>query len=1048
MSNVPNLFNRRILDAHSSAFKLESVAEYESKRAEILQWKNISDESRLLSTKEESIQGIFLTSVFEKILGYSTLLRGSEYNLIQECKTEGDRTKSDGALGFFTSETKLVRAVIELKDATTNLDQRQRNNNHQSPVEQAFSYAHKNGSGCGWVIVSNFMEIRLYKSSSSLEYERFLIFELDKETEFKRFYTLLCKDNLIQRDGKSFVDRLYDEIGQVRTEISKAFYNKYKALRADLFQSLKTHNDKKCDIELFQSTQKLLDRFIFICFCENRLLLPQGIFRTAIEAGKKSLVRKPHRLWEQLCGLFDSIDQGNPPMNINGYNGGLFKSDPALDALTIPDMPLERFTELSDYDFGSDLNVNILGHIFEQSISDLEQFKAEIKGINYNRQHGKQKADGIYYTPNYVTQYIIKQTVGRWLADRRREIGFDSLPELSDSDYNSVKIKGKGHGLFYNENIAKHVKAWEAYRDALSNIKVLDPACGSGAFLNEVYDYLMAENQAIRCELERLLKGQVAIARWENHILANNVYGVDLNRESIEITKLSIWLKTASKDEKLIYLDDNIKVGNSLIGDTAVVGDLAFDWRSEFREIMSSGGFDIVIGNPPYGARLSQAEKDYITANYETTEYNFDTYKTFMELGLKLTKQGGYMGYITPNTYFVLEKGTNKLRKFLFENHILLNVVELFNVFPSAVVEPVISIYKNAPPQDNDQLEVISVPRKTDLTSTFISDGIITVFAQKDLREKEGYIFNFRETEDEKRIVKKIYSIAKPLSEYFLVSAGVKPYETGKGTPPQTEEILNTRPFDGYEKIDDTWMPYARGKTIGRYTDKWDGKFIKYGEWLAAPRNADMFKNKKLFVRRTDDYLIATYDASGKIGNNSIHCIYPIDKNAPSLKYLLGIINSRFMRWFFQHENFHMVGKPFAEVKVVFVERFPIVIAPDQEPVIALVDRLLENCQTRFDKSRQFVKYLTEMYNPKTISEKFFEFYKLTFKDFIDELNKQRVKLTPKQEIELMPLFEEKNEEILKLSKTINALDFELDKIVYAIYSLQPDEIATIEDSG
>ena len=825
---------------------------------------------------------------------------------------------------------------------------------------------------------------------------------------------------------------------------TKEFYGKYKELRGNLFQALKEHNPQFSDeMALFRKAQKILDRFIFICFCENRLLLPQGIFKMAIEAGKKSLVIKQHRLWEQLCGLFDSIDRGNPPMNINGYNGGLFKSDPVLDALTIPDTPLERFAEISDYDFGSDLNVNILGHIFEQSISDLEQFKAEIKGTGAERRRGKQKADGIYYTPNYVTEYIVKQTIGRWLADRRGEIGFDNLPELDDTDYNSVKmtgVKGKGQSISYNKNIARHVKAWEAYRESLLNIRILDPACGSGAFLNEAFDYLKSEGQTVDNELSRLHKGQSPNFIWDTHILTNNIFGVDVNRESVDITKLSLWLKTASKHEKLINLDDNIKAGNSLISDTVIAGDLAFDWRREFQEIMSSGGFDIVLGNPPYGALLSQAEKDYITANYQTTEYNFDTYKTFMELGLKLTKNDGYLGYITPNTYFVLEKGANKVRKFLFENLTLLNVVELFNVFPAAVVEPAISIYKKAQPQDNGQLEVISVPRKTDLLSTFIADGIKTVFTQKDLKEKDGYIFNFRETDIEKRIVKKIRAIARPLSDFFSVSAGMIPYEEGKGAPPQTREIVNTKPFEGYEKIDETWMPYARGRTIDRYTDKWDGKYIKYGEWLAAPRNPDIFKNEKLFVRRTDDYLIATHDATGKIGNKSIHCIYPVSDISPSLKYLLGIINSKFMRWFYRHENFHMIDKPFAEIKVVFVERFPIVIAPDQQPVIALVDKLLENCQARFDKSRWFAKYLAEIYNPKTITERLFEFYKLSFKEFVDELKKQSVKFTPKQEMELMPLFEEKSKEIQKISHTIEMVDNKLNEVIFHIYKLTDEE--------
>ncbi|MCL1894113.1 MAG: BREX-1 system adenine-specific DNA-methyltransferase PglX [Holophagaceae bacterium] len=1047
MSSLPVVFHRVVLEKYLSSIAIDAIPDYGLKHKEMLKWKSAVASGNLEKTKEMSVQGKFLESVFEKVLGYNTFLEGSEigeYNQIQECKTEGDRTASDSALGFFSADKKVIRAVIELKDATTKLDERRQSINFYSPVEQGFSYAHKNGSGCRWVIISNFVEIRLYRSSSSLEYEKFLITELDKEAEFKRFYALLCKDSLLGSDGKSPVDKLYDNNELAIGEISSEFYCKYKALRKELFQALKANNENYDDLKLFEVAQKILDRTIFIAFCENNGLIEAGAFRETIEIGKKSRVQAPHRVWDQLCGLFNSIDKGNPDINIHGYNGGLFKGDPELDSLALPDKPLVRLAELFEYDFGSDLNVNILGHIFEQSISDQEQIKAEIMGAVQEKKRGRQKAEGIFYTPRYVTQYIVKQTIGRLLADKRRLFGLDSLPSLTTADFSSIKnVKGK---ISYSQNIAKHVRAWEIYRDFIYSIKVLDPACGSGAFLNEVFDYLSAEGRAIQHELEKLLKGNVTATHIGSEVLANNIYGVDMARESVEITKLSLWLKTANKYEQLINLDDNIKAGNSIIKDHTIAGDLAFDWHREFADIMANGGFDVVLGNPPYGADLSQAEKDYIADNYETTEYNFDTYKTFMELGLKLTKQDGYMGYITPNTYFVLEKGATKLRKFLFENYTLVNVAELFNVFPTAVVEPAISVYKKRPPNAGDKLEVISLPRNIELTSTFISDGTITAFTQSDLRQQDGYIFNFRETEDEKRIIEKIIKLSKPLSDFFSVSAGVKPYEKGKGLPPQTQEIVNSKPYEGYEKVDDTWLPYIRGKTIGRYTDEWDGEYIKYGEWLAAPRTQKMFQNEKIFIRQTGDYPIATFDATGKIGKNTTHCIYSSDGKSPvSLMYLLGLINSKLMKWVFQHENFHIVGKPLAENKKIYVERFPIVAVPDQRPLISLVERLLENCQARHDMARQFISYIKSVHSPKSVSEKLSEFYRLNFKDFIDELKKQKVELSPKQEMELLPLFEEKAEEIARLSNLINALDYEVDHLVYSIYGLENSEIAIIE---
>ena len=1060
MNNSPILFNRYILDKYLASFSTEKTTNIETKRKEIARWKKAIEEGDLLKTKEESVQGEFLSKIFERVLGYSTVISSGEYNQIAEYKSQLDGTQADGALGFFTSESKIVRVAIELKDAKTNLDKKQHRSNHLSPIEQAFSYAHKNGSGCRWVIVSNFIEIRLYKSTSSLEYEKFLMTDLDDNAEFERFYFLLCKDNLIEKKGKSLIDKLYDDNEQARDEISNKFYNDYKKLRSDLFLSLREHNPIIEEMVLFSKAQKILDRFIFICFCENRLLLPQGVFKSVIEAANRSFVISPNRLWEQLRGLFHSIDKGNPPMSINGYNGGLFKQDVVLDELNITDNVLERFEKLTSYDFGSDLNVNILGHIFEQSISDIEQVKAELSVVPVARQNNKQKDDGIFYTPEYVTKFITEKTIGRWCDDEKARIkrdligsnGFNTkVGKRSMTVKKWVEIpeatEGKG-SLIHDAVVNLHITFWEKYVERLKSIRVLDPACGSGAFLNQAFDFLAVEGSYALEMHNSLVGGQLAIFNWDEHILQKSLYGVDLNEESVEITKLSLWLKTARNDRALTSLDENIKCGNSIICSPEVANEKAFDWNVEFSSIIEQGGFDVVIGNPPYGATLSPAEKDYIVANYQTTEYNFDTYKTFMELGLKLTKQDGYMGYITPNTYFVLEKGATRLRRLLFDNYTLLDIVELFNVFPTAIVEPAISILKKKPPFGNESFEAISVPRKTDLSSTFIADGIKTSFKQSDLKENEGYIFNFKETEVEKKIINRINIVAKPLSEFFRVTTGVKPYQTGKGEPKQTKEIVDAKPFEGYDKIDSSWIAYTRGKTIYRYTDAWDGEYIKYGEWLAEPRSFEMFYGEKLFIRQTGDYPIATYDASGKIGKNTIHCIYHFEENrGVSLKYALGLINSRLLKWVFQHDNFHIVGKPLAETKKVYVERLPIVIADDQTTVNTLVDRLLESCQARFDKTKQFNDYLSEIYSPKSISEMLMRFYTLSFRTFITELKKQKVKLSPKQEMELMPLFEEKAKELVELSQMIDRLDAELDGVVYELYGLTEDEIKIVGEA-
>ena len=1066
MNSTPQIFKERLIKNRLAHFTRDNVPDFDARFKEVGLWCNATAEKHLDRTKETNVQGAFMTRLFNQVFGYAEIIDNAEcYNQERESKTVLDTTESDGALGFFnkTTGTRDVRVVIELKDARTSLDKKQNRSSHLTPVEQAFSYANKNGSKCGWVIVSNFVEIRLYKSNSSLEYETFDMRKMKDEKEFLRLYYFLCKDHLIAESGKSVIDELYQENEAEGVEITNQFYSTYKTIRNNLFTSLKENNPGVDEILLFTKSQKLMDRFIFICFCEDCNLLPQNIYRRLIETAKQSFSFTPNKLWEQLRGLFAAIDQGNPPMKINRYNGGLFKTDPELDSLAIPDDILETFVELSDYDFNSDLNVNILGQIFEQSISDVEQIKAEISGAQAG--NGKQKDDGIFYTPYYVTRYIVEQTVGTYLAAKKEELKrsifangtitvtvkrpstkmdnhkkfthwVDIPPETKDmpeDNYMDIRFAEQLHLIY-----------WTAYEEVLKNIKICDPACGSGAFLNQCFDYLHEEMDFVLDMKRQLDKEFDSLFDIDKEILQNNLYGVDINPESVEITKLSLWLKTAKNNQTLATLDGNIKCGNSIVADTEVASN-AFEWQKEFPGIFANGGFDIVIGNPPYGAKLDQATKKYITKEFKTSEGRFDTYHTFIELGMRILKKKGYLGYITPNTYLILENSTVKLRQYLFDNFTVLNFVELYNVFPNAVVEPIISIfYKGI---SNTDFTVISIPRKTALTSTFINEGLTTVFRQADLKEKEGYIFNYRENDADKIIKSKIRNNAFEVQDKFKVVQGAIPYGKGEGTPPQTQETVDTKPFTKYEKVDETWYPYYKGKNINRYVDAWAGEWIKYGEWLCRPRTIDIWKSPKLFVRQTGDYPVATYIDGFKVAKDSIHTITPLPENEEiELKYLLALLNSKMMKWIFRSDNFHIVGKPLAQTKAIYIKRLPLKVK-NQAEVIQIVNELLLLNEKKIANANKFLKYLSSMYLLKDLSDNLREFYLYDFKMLIDELKKKKVKLSAKEKIDLMEVFEDYQKIISEDNATIQADEAKIDVLVYDAFELNKEEISYIEQN-
>ncbi|MHA6250030.1 Eco57I restriction-modification methylase domain-containing protein [Pontibacter sp. CAU 1760] len=1040
------IFSRKYLKTKAQNFHLSQFPDLAKKRALIEKWQSGIKSGKILKQKEEELQSEFLNTFFGEVLEYVYSPEAPRWNLSKEHKSDSDSTKADGALGYFWmfgNERKAdVRAVIELKDARTDLDKPQnRFHDKRSPVEQAFSYVPKAGGNCRWVLVSNFLEIRLYHHSDQSRYEQFDVMQLHEEEELLRFLFQVHKDRLILEHGESATEQLYRERQAEEQKITKNFYADYKKARLDLFRHLHSQNPEVPELTIFQKTQKLLDRVVFVCFCEDLTIIPPYTFRGLLRAVKEDKFnRLDTKIYERVKGLFSAIDKGYPEEGINKFNGGLFAPDVLLDNLQIKDSTLEHIISLEKYDFASDLNVNILGHIFEQSISDIEETKAEIAGQDFEAKAGKRKKDGIFYTPEYITRYIVKEAVGGWLQDRQRELGFQKLPELAESDYASIRFDAKKK-LVTNKAVEKHLKAWDAYREALRNIKVLDPACGSGAFLNQVFDFLFQEGQRVNKELARLRGGQFEAFDLDRHILNNNIFGVDLNEESVEITKLSLWLKTANKSKELTTLDANIKCGNSLVSDPAIAGEKAFDWQQEFYDVFATGGFDVVVGNPPYGATVSDVEKKYFDAFYSTTQYNYDTYKFFFEKASNVLNGGGYLGYITPNTFLVLENGV-QLRKFLFEDHVLISLLETFNVFADAIVEPLVSIFKKARVADDYKFHVFLNSRIN--KQEFNNSLLETIdFTRSDLFESDKLIFNYRATEIARRLRKKIKDVSTPLVKSYIVTTGVKPYQTGKGTPKQTKKDVKNKPFTAFELVDSSWSPLIRGTQVNRYSLKWDGEYIKYGEWLAEPRGKEAFLQPKLFIRRTDDKLLTVYDENSYIGINSVHTIVPRSSTL-SIKFLEALLNSGLMKWVFQFDNFHMVGKPLAEVKVVFVERLPIIIAEFQQDFIEKADLMRAKNRELQELANKFITLLKAEFNTVTPSQKMMQWYNLSWSDFVKEIAKSKVKLTLAQKAEWISYFEAQQKLATQIQQQLQHTDNEIDQMVYQLYDLTTDEIELI----
>jgi len=996
-----SLFQNSVLRAYLKNIDKEATQRaYEVYRNEFL-----PKIENIRASKEEQYQYGFLDDLFVKVLGY-TLNPSPNYDLIAEQKNQTDSKKADGAI---LKDGKVI-AVIELKSTKTKV--------MEKIVNQAFNYKN-NHPACRYVITSNFEKLRLYVEYSD-RFMEFNLFELDEE-QFGLFYYLLNRESI-------FLDvplKLKEQSKLQEEEISNELYKKYAGLRANLFDNIIKNNPGIDKHLLLEKTQTILDRMVFIFFAEDRGILPTNTIQSIIDRYRDDIEDRP--LYHFYKIYFKAINKGNSKLNIPEYNGGLFAEDEMLLNLTIDDDVINECPlALSAYDFNSDVDVNILGHIFENSLNDIEELKARIEDENFDAKQSKRKKEGIFYTPEYITKYIVDNTLGSLCQAKKEELGLDEV---------DIRIPKNPKKL--NKGETKQKEALEAYREYLLGLKILDPACGSGAFLNQALNYLLEEHAFIDESIKTLMGGSVlGLYDVKKGILENNLYGVDINAEAVEIAKLSLWLRTVESGRKLNKLADKIKVGNSLIDDRSVAQD-AFVWAEEFPEVFENGGFDVVIGNPPYGAFLNKNEKNFFKTNYTVTEYNFDSYNFFFELSIKILKTDSYLGFITPNTFLVVENGL-KLREFLFAQNSVLALFETFDVFADAVVEPIISIIKKTMPKDANIVKVILEDRdKQNIEEREFSHKYITA--------KNKLIFNYRETEEEKRLYEKISSSSERLDTYAKVTTGIKPYQTGKGKPKQTKEVVTQKPFTSFEK-QEGWYPLIRGTQITRYLLDWDGEYIKYGEWLAEPRKAEIFFNPKLFIRRTDDKLLCTYDEDNFIGLNSIHCIQSFDKNIVN-KYLLCMINSSLVNWFFQHENFHMVGKPLAEVKVIYVDRLPIknVSIQNQNIFVEKADILLglnKNLQT---KKNKFLKRVKDNFDIDKLSKKLEAFYETGFKTFLKELKKKKITLTLKDQDEWEEYFENYQKELLDLQSQIDKADKEIDMMVYELYGLTEDEIKVVE---
>ena len=765
---------------------------------------------RIYSLKETALHGEFTSKIVEGVLGYCGPAQGEAYTVSTEQTIL--RGSVDLALGRFGGNSSEILAPFELKGAgTRNLDAIMPGRD-KSPVQQAWEYATA-VRGVKWVLVSNYVELRFYGfGQGTAAFETFKLDGLTEPGEYARFMLLLSADNLLS--GRTL--ELLDESRREDRDITDSLYRDYRNLRHILIGAVQRADKSINALEVIAAAQKILDRVLFIAFAEDTGLLPRDTLGNAFQSRDPY---NPRPTWDNFGGLFRAIDRGNQALKIPRYNGGLFLPDTTIDTLNLADEVCEGFKAIGEYDFASEVSVTVLGHIFEQSIADVERLQAVARGEEELEKTsgitGRRKRDGVVYTPDYIARFIVTETLGAHLAEVFVSILQDYAKKGSDlSDYAAIR---------WRRNTGE-LEAWKSYRERLRSLRIVDPACGSGVFLIMAFDFMKAELTRVNDKIASL-EGSLGYIEDlfdpDSEILTNNLFGVDVNSESVEITKLSLWIKTARHGKVLDSLSGNIRVGDSLI-ESANFAYLEheFNWASAFPEVMGEeGGFDVVMGNPPYvRMEFLKALKPHLETRYEVASNRADLYCYFYERGLRLLKPGGRLGYISSNTFFKTGSG-KPLRQYLLREATVESVVDFgdLQVFEGVTTYPAIVTLKRGTAPRGHELRFWKVDALPEANFRASWVGAATCYPQEALDERSwelesAALYALRDKiKTGKQTLKEvygspIYGIKTGLNVAFVIDTATK--ERLCAEDPRSMKLL--RPFLAGKDLK-RWRAESRG---------------------------------------------------------------------------------------------------------------------------------------------------------------------------------------------------------------------------------------------
>jgi type I restriction-modification system DNA methylase subunit len=793
--------------------------------------------------------------------------------------------------------------------------------------------------------------------------------------EFDYIWEIFSKERVLKGSFDKFVQSDTQKKGTAT--VDKDFLQSLDSWRTFLASSIAVNNKQLDEDEINFAVQQTINRIIFLRIAEDRGVEPYGSLKNALMEGD---------FYKNLFEQFRKADEK--------YNSGLFdfKKDSISESLIIENKIIKTIlNELyypSPYAFDA-MPVEILGTAYEQFLGKVIRI-TPAHHAKIEEKPEVRKAGGVYYTPQYIVDYIVINTVGKLIEGKTPK--------------------------------------------EISNIKIVDPACGSGSFLLGAFQYLLDFHKNYYSN-----KGKPAKGKKENtltpegnlttaekkRILVNNIFGVDIDVNAVEVSKLSLLLKcmegetSASiahqlalfNERVLPTLDNNIKDGNSLIDTDIYSSELdfgfekkikPFSWQKAFPEVFKQDGFDVVIGNPPYLRMQGLQETQPYTVNYFKQNYlsakagNFDLYVLFDERGFNLLNENGKLGFIQPHKFFRADFGEG-LRNLISKEKALVEVVDFGSqqVFADATTytcllflskkkqkEVIISTvndlkafeidnsnsetFSSAQPQLNTKWNFVSSAKQSLFDKLFkqektLSDITRKIFVGLQTSADKVYVL---ETRKEKS--KTVIAYSKSLDEEIEIEKGlVKPFLMGKDVKryeplvPRNVVIFPYQVSDGKAQLINRefiknnfplgWDYILRNKKEleGREHNKMKGdKFYAY----IYPKNLSEFEVEKICTPDIANKPKFTIDKSKQLYHTTTVYSFVFKEGIKeNEKYFLGLLNSPIL-WYFLQNTGNVLRGGFFRFKTEYLKPFPIMLinfknkteVEQHDEIVKLVDRLLK----------------------------------------------------------------------------------------------------------